>query len=70
MLCHTNGATKKHQLRHPNVNLGAGQLTVSLSLKQLSQHTLVMIEYIIYAPEDFAEEAGEFIGFEDKGVGV
>ena len=29
-----------------------------------------MIEYIIYAPEDFAKEAGEFIGFEDKGVGV
>ena len=67
MFCHTNGATKKHQLQHPNVNLRVGQLTVSLSLKQ---HTLVMIEYIIYAPEDFAEEAGEFIGFEDKGVGV
>ena len=29
-----------------------------------------MIKYIVYVPEDFAEKAREFIGFEDKGVGI
>lgn len=42
----------------------------SLSLEQFGQHTLVMIEYIVYVPEDFAEEAREFIRFDDRGVGV
>lgn len=44
-------------------------MLLSLSLEQFGQHTLMMIEYLIYIPKDLAEEAREFIGFDDWGVG-